>query len=122
VPLPVGAEPVVQPPREGDKVMRAVNLRTGGELVFVGITPEEALIAAYAQERNDCATWGCAGRCGRLIERGRRTMACCDWCVMAAGGLTVTRSRIPHPASPGVGFPFVVRRRRGRLLLLCMTT
>jgi beta-lactamase class A len=60
---------------------KVFNLRTNEERTYAGITAKQAVIAAYAQEHNDNNnTWDYENRYAHLIERGKLTVACGDWC------------------------------------------
>jgi hypothetical protein len=71
-------------------VVRCVEVRNlldydAGPQVYVGITPRQAVIAAYAQSRNDWNTWDYEGRYGTLVTEGKRTVACGDFCARTDG-------------------------------------
>ena len=61
--------------------IRVVNLSTRQELIYT-CSPEDAVIAAYAQERGDYNTWQYKERYGHLLEEGKHTFLCGDWSVM----------------------------------------
>ena len=58
---------------------KVFNLRTNEERVYSGISAEQAVIAAYAQERKDLDTPN-YNRYRKLVEIGKVTVACGDWC------------------------------------------
>ena len=62
------------------RVVEVHNLATQERRTYVGITAERAVICAYAQERNDWSTWDYGQRYGDKVFRGKRTVACGDWC------------------------------------------
>jgi hypothetical protein len=55
------------------------NLATQEHRTYCGITPTQAVIAAYAQERHDWNTWDYATCYGNLVETGEHTVLCGDW-------------------------------------------
>lgn len=55
------------------------NLATGETVQYVGPSPRECVIAAYAQERRDWNTWDYARRYSHLVEEGPSTFLCGDW-------------------------------------------
>lgn len=61
------------------------NLRTGSEVAqYVGLSAEEAVVAAYAQhERRDHATWQYRERYQHLVTRGRVSVSCGDYAALA---------------------------------------
>lgn len=61
--------------------IRVLNLATQETLVYQGIGPERAVIAAYAQSRRDFNTWDYA-KYAPLLVRGQRTISCGDWCAL----------------------------------------
>ena len=72
--------------REDDnKMINTVkNLKTGEKLVYVGNSPREAVICAYAQERKDNNTWD-YNRYNHLVLVGTYTCLCGDWSVFHSG-------------------------------------
>jgi len=48
-------------------------------------TPREAVIAAYAQSRNDWNTWDYDKRYSELVEEGQHTFLCGDFSVFKDG-------------------------------------
>lgn len=56
------------------------DLSSTREQTFVGVSPREAVIAAYAQSRGDYSTWEYEGRYGGLVILGNLTVACGDFC------------------------------------------
>ena len=57
------------------------NLRTLDTQKFIGTTPEQAVIAAYAQSRGDYNTWNYAKYNTSVIQSSQsRTVACGDFC------------------------------------------
>lgn len=61
--------------------VRVHNLATNEHVIYVGITPREAVRAAYAQERNDWNTWDYA-KYDRLVVEGQHAVACGDWAAL----------------------------------------
>lgn len=57
---------------------RVVNLRTGISTYYI-LEPESAVIAAYAQSRNDNNTWEYEERYTPDVIHGSRTVACGDF-------------------------------------------
>ena len=60
-----------------------VNLSTGDERTYTGISASEAVIAAYAQSRGDWSTWQYAEKYANMVTKGKVSVACGDWCTMA---------------------------------------
>lgn len=57
-----------------------VNLETGVEMLFVGISPEAAVVAAYESEtRKNRATWTYDPSKATKSKTGN-TVICGDWC------------------------------------------
>jgi hypothetical protein len=54
------------------------NLATQQKILY-SCTPEQAVIAAYAQERHDWNTWDYSARYGNLLERGEHTVLIGNW-------------------------------------------
>jgi hypothetical protein len=48
-------------------------------------TPREAVIAAYAQSKNDWNTWQYAERYGHLVDEGKYTLLCGDFSAFKDG-------------------------------------
>jgi hypothetical protein len=48
-------------------------------------SPMEAVIAAYAQSKNDWNTWEYVKRYGYLLEEGEHTFLCGDFCALKDG-------------------------------------
>lgn len=60
-------------------VVTVMNLRTGEKQEFT-CSPQEAVIAAYAQgEKHDFNTWDYQKRYSWLLEHGEHTVACGDY-------------------------------------------
>lgn len=59
--------------------MTVLNLSTGKEMIYSGISPRRAVICAFAQERGDWNTWDYETRYGDRVEVGRQTVACGDF-------------------------------------------
>jgi len=57
------------------------NLRTG-EQCFYSCSPREAVIAAYAQEKEDWSTWEYQDKYDYLVEEGAISYGIGDWAVM----------------------------------------
>ena len=55
-----------------------MNLATH-KLISYSCSPDQAVVAAYAQERNDWNTWDYSTRYGHLLERGEHTVSCGYW-------------------------------------------
>lgn len=62
--------------------MTVFNLSNDEEREYIGITPREAVIAAYAQSKGDWSTWQYEERYGKLVEQGKLSVACGDWCAL----------------------------------------
>lgn len=56
-----------------------MNLATGEEVMYSGLTPVEAVIAAYAQEKGDWNTWNYRRLYSHLVRTGRFSVGCGDW-------------------------------------------
>jgi hypothetical protein len=57
-----------------------LNLETGEERIYVGITPEQAVVAAYEQSRGNFSTWTYPSPEEHPhLRRGQKTVACGDW-------------------------------------------
>lgn len=56
------------------------NLATSQRLTY-SCDPQEAVVAAYAQERGDYLTWGYA-KYASLVRTGPRVVSCGDWTAM----------------------------------------
>lgn len=52
---------------------------------YVGLTPRQAVIVAYAQSLGDHNTWNYERRYGHLVREGRVTVSCGDWCALKEG-------------------------------------
>ena len=64
----------------------AINLATGEERTFVGLSPEQAAMAAYAQQHGDWNTWDYEAKYKHLVKStGLLKCGCGDWgvCVMS---------------------------------------
>lgn len=48
-------------------------------------TPKEAVIASFAQSKNDWNTWEYANRYENLLIEGRFTLSIGDWCAFKDG-------------------------------------
>ncbi len=57
------------------------NLATG-VIIDYSCSPEDAVIAAYAQERKDWNTWNYRKKYSNLIERGKVSVLCGDWAAL----------------------------------------
>jgi hypothetical protein len=55
------------------------NLATDDQYIFVGLTPRQAVISAYAYANGDCRTWEYESRYGSLVTTGRKSAACGDF-------------------------------------------
>lgn len=62
-------------------VRKVVNLRTDEEMIFVGVTQSEAVIAAHAQSIGDMNTWGYT-QDKYPVEFGEKSCICGDWCCL----------------------------------------
>lgn len=60
------------------KLVEATNLDTGQKLPYT-CTPEEAVVAAYAQEHDDWNTWDYKRRYGHQVSRTLHFVACGSW-------------------------------------------
>lgn len=57
-----------------------LNLETGVEKVYVGITPEQAVVAAYESEtQKNRATWS-YDQSKAIKSKSGKTVICGDWC------------------------------------------
>lgn len=64
------------------KPVIVTNLSTCVEMVFVGITPEQAVVAAWEQqEHNNYNTWEYADSKAPIV-RGKHGVAAGDWCAV----------------------------------------
>lgn len=60
-----------------------VNLATLEERIYSSnLTPEQAVIAAYAQSQGDFNTWEYESKYGDKVIRGNKTVSCGDWCAL----------------------------------------
>ena len=50
---------------------RVLNLNTGEHITYVGLTPYQAVIAAYAQSLGNMNTWQYEEKYARLVQVGR---------------------------------------------------
>ena len=55
-----------------------LNLATQEKIIYT-CDPVSAVIAAYAQEKNDWNTWDYKMRYSHLLEYGKHTVLCGDW-------------------------------------------
>lgn len=63
-----------------DDVVEVFNLRTAKYgPTYVGITPRQAVIAAYAQSRGDYNTWDYPHKYDHLVIKGDHCVACGDY-------------------------------------------
>jgi len=62
-------------------IRKTMNLRTGKEITFIGITPSEAVIAAHAQEHGNWNTWEYT-QDKYPVEFGEKSCICGDWCCL----------------------------------------
>ena len=60
------------------KAVTVMNLSTGEKQIYTN-HPALAVIAAYAQSRNDWNTWDYIARYERLVEYGKHTVLCGDF-------------------------------------------
>ena len=63
----------------------AINLSTGEERTYVGLSPEQTAMAAYAQQHGDWNTWDYETKYKHLVKKtGLLKCGCGDWsvCVM----------------------------------------
>ena len=61
------------------------NLSTGEEKVYLDMHPENAVIVAYLQSRNNYNTWDYKRLCEEMrpnIRRGTHSIAYGDWCAL----------------------------------------
>ena len=58
------------------------NLTTDERHVYTDITPEQAVIAAYAQSLRDWNTWDYARKYAHLVTEGAASVACGDFAAM----------------------------------------
>lgn len=56
-----------------------VNLATKERMTYVGITPREAAVAAFAYSIGDHNTWGYMGRYGSKVVEAQFGFVCGDW-------------------------------------------
>lgn len=61
-----------------------LNLSTGSEHYYSGLTPRQAIIAAHAQSLDDWNTWNYEMSYGHLVRvsRSGRTISCGDCCTI----------------------------------------
>lgn len=60
----------------------AINLATGEERTYVGLSPEQAAMAAYAQQHGDWNTWDYEAKYQHLVKStGLLKCSCGDWAV-----------------------------------------
>jgi hypothetical protein len=76
-----------------DQPVTVVNLATREVLTYT-CSPEEAVVAAYAQEHHDFNTWDYDARYGKLVEHGQHTVLCGNWSAYFC-------SCHPHQFNPG---------------------
>ncbi len=62
------------------------NLKLDFRATYVGITPRQAVMAAYAQDRKDFNTWDYERRYGHLIKTGMTTVRCGDFYALIERG------------------------------------
>jgi hypothetical protein len=55
-----------------------INLATGEEQIYIGVSPKQAVICAYAQSINNFNTWEYDQYYDRIVE-GEKTVACGDF-------------------------------------------
>lgn len=60
------------------RVVTVRNLATGEQQTFT-CTPEQAVVATYAQERGDYATWEYEERYASVAQVGQRHVSAGDW-------------------------------------------
>jgi len=60
-------------------LVEVVNMRTLVRVTYVGPTPEEAVIAAYAQSLGDWSTWQYREKYSSTVEYGKQFVYCGDW-------------------------------------------
>jgi hypothetical protein len=58
------------------------NLATGAEITYVGITPYQAVICAYAHSLGDYNTWEYRNKYRFLVVSGRLSYSCGDWAAL----------------------------------------
>ncbi len=54
----------------------------GFRATYSGITPRQAVMAAYAQDLKDLNTWDYERRYGHLTKTGMTTVRCGDFCAL----------------------------------------
>lgn len=72
-------------PNEGTVTTETVtvkNLRTLRENTYVGLSPQDAVVAAYAQEKGDFNHASYLEKYAPSVELGSRVVALGDWCAM----------------------------------------
>ena len=75
-------------------ITRVFNLATQQEQTYT-CPPDQAVIAAYAQERKDFNTWQYAARYGHMLEEGAHTWLCGDWSALKSEPTLIDTT--PHP-------------------------
>ncbi len=55
------------------------NLASDEVKTYAETTPEQAVIAAYAQAHGDYNTWDYHKKYAHLVERGKLSVCCGDW-------------------------------------------
>ncbi len=59
-----------------------VNLSTDVRMTFVGVTPRQAVMAAFAQSHGDFNTWDYEKKYGPSVKEGKATFSCGNWCAL----------------------------------------
>lgn len=65
-------------------MIEVLNLTTGEKRTYSLRLPENAVVAAYAQERGDWNTCD-YGKYDNLVQRGAATVSCGDWTALREG-------------------------------------
>lgn len=70
-------------------MIEVCNLETGQVIVY-SCEPREAVISAYAQERNDWNTWDYEKRYSHLVRDTNKAVCCGNW-------IAITGSKKEYP-------------------------
>ncbi len=81
----VGVQRYMQPRSPMGRPVTITHLASGRQQVYT-CDPRAAVIAAFAQERDDWSTWEYRHRYGHLVVEGRHTIGCGDWATFKAEG------------------------------------
>lgn len=104
------------PTNEESFLVYVVNLAnpTANRLVYT-CSPEDAVIAAYAQARKDWSTWQYRERYGHLLERGRWTVLCGDFSAFYRCPTCGNEMRTAHLLNNRIGCYECICKARAKL-------